>query len=87
MFEIEKDVPIPEKANLQTKYPFRDLEVGDSFFVPFSESGQEEGAKTTPQKYLVSTILQASRRFKKNGEQYTCRSDRKNKGVRCWRVE
>lgn len=31
-FEIEHDVPIPRKGKI-SKYPFDDLEVGDSFFV------------------------------------------------------
>ena len=38
MFEIVKNVPIPEKAMPRntkgSKYPFASMEVGDSFFVP-----------------------------------------------------
>jgi hypothetical protein len=35
-FEIEKNVPVPPPRRVpgQYKYPFRELEVGDSFFVP-----------------------------------------------------
>jgi hypothetical protein len=31
-FEIERGVPTPDHA--RRKYPFADMEVGDSFFVP-----------------------------------------------------
>ena len=31
-FNIEKNVPLPEK-NVRWKYPFDQMEVGDSFFV------------------------------------------------------
>lgn len=32
MITIEKNIPFPKVSS--TKYPFLDLEVGDSFFVP-----------------------------------------------------
>lgn len=32
MISIEKNIPFPKVSS--TKYPFLDLEVGDSFFVP-----------------------------------------------------
>ena len=32
MFKIEKGIQVP--GNNQTKYPFRDMDVGDSFVVP-----------------------------------------------------
>lgn len=32
MYKIEKGVPAPEGK--ESKYPFRAMEVGDSFFVP-----------------------------------------------------
>jgi hypothetical protein len=31
MFQIEKNIPVPSKASL---YPFRQMEIGDSFLVP-----------------------------------------------------
>lgn len=33
MYEVEKGHPVP-KDRRRWKYPWRDLEVGDSFFVP-----------------------------------------------------
>lgn len=38
-FPIEKDVPIPEP----TKYPFAEMEVGDSFFDDQSSEGRIRG--------------------------------------------
>ena len=40
-FKIEKGIPIPECANA-TKYPFIDMQVGDSFFVPLTEKINKE---------------------------------------------
>jgi len=43
-FKIEKGVPLPPKGtgrkNGTYKYPFRDMEVGDSFFVPITDRKQ-----------------------------------------------
>ena len=37
MFTIDKGVPVPG-AVVRTKYPFGQMEVGDSFFVPVTGS-------------------------------------------------
>jgi hypothetical protein len=58
MFEIEKDVPIPENAvgtDRRAKYPFNSMEIGDAFFVPGD-------------KKMTSTITSAAQR---NGRKYT----------------
>ena len=34
MFQIETGVPVPERAVRKSKYPFPQMEEGDSFFVP-----------------------------------------------------
>lgn len=35
MYKLEKSVPIPDSIpSKNEKYPLRDMEVGDSFFVP-----------------------------------------------------
>lgn len=39
-FKIEKGIPLPEK----TKYPFEDMEVGDSFFDDTSSEAKIRGA-------------------------------------------
>lgn len=77
MFQIEKDVPIPETANKRlrtTKYPFRQLEVGDSFFVPLT-NGQ---SATKLQRSLASCAAR-----QKVKVQTRCVEN----GVRVWRKE
>lgn len=59
MKEIEKGVPIPIDAGRgrgARKYPFRSMEVGDSFLIAFKDqkaiyaSAMNQGAKITCQK-------------------------------------
>jgi len=42
-FKVEKNIPLPGRAGRMPKYPWKALEVGDSFLVPSEEvpkSGQ-----------------------------------------------
>ena len=41
MFDIEKEVPIPAGSGGLGKYPWRKMEVGDSFLVPRSQMSRE----------------------------------------------
>lgn len=34
MFKIEKDVPVPEGRSGVQKYPFHEMQAGDSFLLP-----------------------------------------------------
>jgi len=38
MFEVKKDIPIPEnvgaKGSSRSRYPFQSMDVGDMFFIP-----------------------------------------------------
>jgi hypothetical protein len=38
MFEIEKGIPIPTARRKWDDYPFDEMEIGESFFVPGSTS-------------------------------------------------
>ena len=76
MFEIEKNVPIPDAAYEKThisRYPFRQLSVNDSFIV--------RGDKTTQQK-----ALQAFYNMRKRYNDKTFLYARENDGIRFWRV-
>ena len=77
MYTIDKNVPAPAVANLgaPAKYPWRAMDVGDSFFVP---------EKTA--SYMTSAALNAGRTL---GRKYTVRTVTENgvKGARVWRVE
>ena len=38
MYEIEKDIPIiSPRMKRERKYPFQEMEIGDSFFVPLNK--------------------------------------------------
>jgi hypothetical protein len=77
---IDKNVPIPErvwgKNGRVSKYPFRDMKLGDSFFIPRTTS-----ARFTP------NICQ----FKKLNPKFnfTVRTvvEKKVPGVRVWRIK
>jgi hypothetical protein len=79
MFEIEKNVPIPEKVykggkGRKPKYPWFEMEVGDSFFVPNpprQKNGHIAPITSVPSKrYAPKRFV-----YRKEGE-----------GVRVWRV-
>ena len=70
-FEIEQNVVMPEK---HARYPFNQMEVGDSFFVP-------EGANT-PRQNTSSAASYAGHRL---GRKFTTRLV--DGGVRVWRFE
>ena len=67
---IDKHIPLASRS----KYPFEEMALGDSFFVP---------GRTISQMSAVSCA--ASRRTK---HKYSCRSRRENatNGIRVWRV-
>lgn len=70
MFEIEKGVAIPRGRGRAGMYPFRKMEVGDSFFVP--------GATA---KHLSSCACQFSAR---HGWKFSVRTV--DGGARVWRT-
>ena len=69
MTEIDKGIPIP----VRSKYPFHDMEIGDSAFFP---------DKTTVQLHAVFRRLRPYKQF-------ITRSDTVGtvKGMRVWRVK
>jgi hypothetical protein len=74
MFTIEKNVAIPAASRTgggKAKYPWAQMEIGDSFFVP--------GAKVETFYTLVSA------QNKKGDARFICR--KQEGGVRVWRVE
>lgn len=61
-FKIEKDVPVKEASNRASKYPFKDMEVGDSFFVddaslrgPIQNACRAYGARNFS-KFVTRTV-------------------------------
>lgn len=73
MITVEKGRPIPPPT--KSKYPFRDMEIGDSFWVP--DGRNAEATKNN----VRSAATCYSRR---NGGRFTVRRD--NGGYRVWRT-
>ena len=70
MFKIDKGIPVPPKRGRVPKYPWREMEVGNSFFVP----GMKIGAAGS----------RAASAKKATGWTFRCRSE--DGGVRFWRT-
>lgn len=74
MFKIEKNVEIPGGAGsvgVRNRYPFPDMEVGDSFFVP-----GEQGSKAGPAAHTWGRVHGRKFMTQKEGD-----------GVRIWRIK
>jgi hypothetical protein len=71
MFQIEKDVPLPEARQPASSYPFRLMEVGDSFMV----TDEEVAKRARASAYMTS---------KRMGAKFACRTVAD--GWRFWRV-
>lgn len=76
--KIEKGIPIPPPTSQgNVKYPWREMEVGDSFFV---------SAKTPKDCSRMQSGFGASwKRFKPM--KFTSRIENEGAGVRVWRIE
>ena len=78
-YKIEKGIPLAPKTQLRrSRYPFSQMEVGDSFFVPV-EADVELGLL----HHRVHSC--ASYMGKRLGRKFTTRSN--ETGVRVWRTE
>lgn len=85
MYEIRKNVPVAPHANTGHRrggwkpiYPFADMEVGDSFIVPFEDR--------TPKNVMRHRISSAAMHRKKtHGGNFTVRTT--NDGIAVWRTE
>jgi hypothetical protein len=74
MYKIEKGVPIPDDLiqDLKRKYPFAELEVGDSFVV----AGRD-----------MRKAMRAADQYKRRHQGWSYRAKRLDDGtVRLWRV-
>jgi hypothetical protein len=69
-FVIEKGIPKPEGRRGLKKYPFGDMEIGDSFFVPSD-------------KYRA--VINASQIYGKRWERKFSVA-KVDGGARCWRI-
>jgi hypothetical protein len=73
MFNIEKNIPLPTRKDiLHAEYPFKDMEIGDSFLLDFQAYHRTQSAAT----YYA----------RKSHVKFAFRQISKSK-YRCWRIE
>jgi hypothetical protein len=80
-YEIEKGVALPPVPQSFTrKYPFPDMEPGDSFLIP-AKNGERQRLR---QRIRCAARRFAARRTMPDGVRFTTRAV--EGGVRCWRI-
>lgn len=80
--KIEKNVPLPSKGTRgNPKFPFSDMSVGDSFYVPLRSGKKIQSLQAQMHSNSRSFILNN----KKFDWKFKTSSDKK--GVRIWRVK
>jgi hypothetical protein len=84
MYKIDTHIPIPEsvasgRRGRPTTYPFTEMSVGDSFFVPFGDE---------PEKTVANRVHSAVAQFHRRGTNSTRRLALRTEalGVRVWRI-
>lgn len=80
--EIEKGVPIPNKDAGRVRYPFGELKIEESFFVPAKSKRKED--INSLQRNMGSLIAQWRRNNDLTRKFATRRTE---DGVRVWRIE
>lgn len=81
-FKIEKNQPMPETfdgASSRGIYPFDEMEVGDSFFVPCKKENEFKSA--------VQSVHYANSKERKKESGKIFKRSQIGSGVRIWRVE
>lgn len=78
-FKIEKGVPLPKnkQGRKRNDWPFKNMEVGDSFFVSAESYKTIEGCRTS--------VMSATRSYRHM--KFTSATYREKNGVRVWRIE
>jgi hypothetical protein len=77
MVKIDKKVPLPPSKRIRKEnYPFREMNVGDSFFLPLDG---------IPVSELQTRLANAWRHCREEGKRFTSR--RVEGGVRVWRID
>ena len=76
-YQIDKRIPLPpRKANAHSKYPWREMKPGDSFFVPHATHKWFTGGISNSRRKLGKHVKFAQRSVVEHGVN----------GIRIWRV-
>ena len=84
LYKIEKNVPIPRRVSSTISYPFIEMDVDDSFFVP-ALTKDEDLSKLRVKVYSACVYFRKSA-AKYNDLKFMVIQIPENNGVRCWRV-
>lgn len=80
MYKIEKNIPIANPKP-ERKYPFNEMEIGDSFLIKATDSKMKSIRK------IRNRISSACNIFTKNNPKIKFVTRRENDGIRCWRIK
>ena len=82
MYKLEKEIDIPkiEKSHRSWRYPIDDMEIGDSFLVPWLDDKPEQVARR-----VRGSITAAKKRHPTWN--FTVRLAYDEKGIRVWRTK
>lgn len=82
---IERGIPMPHPAKQvgkKRRYPFGEMEVGDSFSVDLAGESYDHGGDKAQQRIMCA----AAAWKRKNGRDFSTQIDRAAGVVRCWRI-
>lgn len=74
--KVDKKIPLPKRWDYRKKYPWDEMEVGDSFLFP------EFDNKTTP----YALVRGHNVRMQAKGREERFEVHKTDEGLRCWRV-
>ena len=75
--QIEKGVPVPKNITRKSKYPFLEMQIGDSFFIK-----EKEDVKKAQRKMAAIANM-----FCKKNSEYKFKTQAFEAGVRIWRIK
>ena len=86
MFKIDKNIPLPphKRAGGKTpkgKYPFRKMQIGDSFLYPEPENNRAERLR------IGALIINSARSSGIATKKMKFTTRRVKDGIRCWRIK
>ncbi len=88
-YEIEKDVPMNRKEEMEKRYPLDRMEIGDSFFIPKNDLLSEGGSWNAAAAAVRTVVKNYCRR--NPGKAFRTKTiadpDRNVNGLRVWRIE
>lgn len=92
MYQIEDNIPVPQdgwRLGVEPKYPWRELQVGQSFFAALDKAdiNPDEDPQTTIYRLVKAAAYGMTRRQIARGEKpMRFRVAKEKHGVRCWRI-